>query len=373
MNGPIVLNIALCLYGNAFQQNEIIPNFFNNSTAQFCKKIEFSLIRKSLLGKTEKKIIYENPNNFFDKLGALYTQFNLYYESINKNDGLEERMSAGFIGGGGKWNLVSTNEKDTSVWTAFWDVIDQNNPNKKIWGVNYIKTGNQYLCNEDDDNYINNLNSPAIDLMRGLYFNIKAEKAISNYTIEQLQDDEYCYSTSHSNERNLQESSDSSDGIIFLLNFTKVNKELREMINEINNTLNGNQQLRNLQRQLESNFITAINNLNETIEHFNCSYLKKEIEILYDSLYELSIESRISCALCSCIAFFAEFSVIFYLLVLYHYNNNLFKDENETQNSFHKTKNRKFDLESQNEFMDKRPPANMKQNNKKLDIEFNFN
>lgn len=159
MNGPIVLNIALCLYGNAFQQNEIIPDFFSNSTAQFCKKIEFSLIRRSLLEKTEKKIIYENPNNFFDKLGALYTQFNLYYESINKNDGLEERMSAGFIGGGGKWNLVSTNEKDTSVWTAFWDVIDQNNSNKKIWGVNYIKTGNQYLCNEDDDNYINNFYS----------------------------------------------------------------------------------------------------------------------------------------------------------------------------------------------------------------------
>ena len=62
-----------------------------------------------------------------------------------------------------------------------------------------------------------------------------------------------------------------------------------------------------------------------------------------------------------------------YLLVLYHYNNNLFKDENETQTSIHKTKNRKFDLESQNEFMDKSRPANMKQNNKKLDIEFNFN
>ena len=70
MNGPIVLNIALCLYGNAFQQNEIIPDFFNNLTAQFCKKIEFSLIRRSLLEKTEKKILYENPNNFFDKLGA---------------------------------------------------------------------------------------------------------------------------------------------------------------------------------------------------------------------------------------------------------------------------------------------------------------
>ena len=142
------------------------------------------------------------------------------------------------------------------------------------------------------------------------------------------------------------------------------------MINEIATALQITTSLRNLE---SGNILEEIDKLGETVEKFNCSYLKKEIEILYDSLYELSIESRISCALCSCIAFFAEFSVLFYLLVLYHYNNNLFKDENETQTSIHKTKNRKFDLESQNEFMDKSRPAKMKQNNKKLDIEFNFN
>ena len=140
------------------------------------------------------------------------------------------------------------------------------------------------------------------------------------------------------------------------------------MLTEIYNSLKNNR-MRNLQSQ--QGIVQVIDNLGETIEKLNCSYLKKEIEILYDSLYELSIESRISCALCSCIAFFAEFTVIFYLLVLYHFDNNQFKDESETINTFQKSKNRKFDLESQNEFMDKSRPINMKQNNKKLDIEFN--
>ena len=51
---------------------------------------------------------------------------------------------------------------------------------------------------------------------------------------------------------------------------------------------------------------------------------------------------------------------------------NKFKDDNESLNKFYKSKKRKFDLESENEFMDKIRPINMKQNNKKLDILFNF-
>ena len=173
--------------------------------------------------------------------------------------------------------------------------------------------------------------------------------------------------------RNLQENGDERTDIphLIILNFDKVGKQAFDMIEEIYKKLNGVNELRILEGK--PGIVEAIDNLGGTVEKLNCSYLKKEIEILYDSLYELSIESRISCALCSCIAFFAEFTVIFYLLVLYHYDNNQFKDESETKNSFHKSKNRKFDLESQNEFMDKSQPINMKQNNKKLDIEFNFN
>ena len=154
MNGPIVQIVALCLYGNAYRHGEIITDFFNNSTAQFCKKIEFIQLKKKLFGKVEEKVIYNNPNTFFNELNSPLTQYNLYYVPVEPRDGLEERITAGFVGGGGKWILLSTNEDGTTDWTSYWNVIDQNNPNKKIWGVKYIQTGNYFLCNENDENYI---------------------------------------------------------------------------------------------------------------------------------------------------------------------------------------------------------------------------
>lgn len=69
MNGPIVQNIALCLYENAYRNGEIITDFFNNSTAQFCKKIKFIQLKK-LYGKIEEKLLYNNPNIFFKELNS---------------------------------------------------------------------------------------------------------------------------------------------------------------------------------------------------------------------------------------------------------------------------------------------------------------
>ena len=57
---------------------------------------------------------------------------------------------------------------------------------------------------------------------------------------------------------------------------------------------------------------------------------------------------------------------------MYHYNHKIFNDEDEPH-EFTKIIKRKFDQESQNEFMDKSRPVNMKENNKKLDLEFGLN
>lgn len=154
MVGPIVQNIALCLYGNAFLNGETVSDFINNSTAQFCKEIQFGYFYKNKIGKIQEKILYNNPDIFLKEMNSLQTHFNLYYEPVKHDDGLEERMSAGFIGGGGKWLLLSTNKTGTINWSSLWNVIDQNNPDNKIWGVKYIQTGNKFLSNEKDENYL---------------------------------------------------------------------------------------------------------------------------------------------------------------------------------------------------------------------------
>ena len=231
----------------------------------------------------------------------------------------------------------------------------------------------RYCINEENSNYINNLEMPTIVFLKNLYFNMKNGKDVKEkYAFKDLYVVRECYYIINENLRNIEEdSTDLPDETIFL-NFTDVGLAVEEMINKIYEALyNKTSNLRLLSD--EKNIIPEIEKIGDTIEQLNCTYLKNEMQILYDSLYELSIESRISCVLCCCIGFFLEFSIAFYLLVLYHYNNNDFKDDNDTQKSFPKNRNRKFDLDSQNEFMDKTRPPNMKKNNRKLDLEFNFN
>ena len=231
----------------------------------------------------------------------------------------------------------------------------------------------RYCINEENSNYINNFEMPTIVFLKNLYFNMKNGKDVKEkYAFKDLYVVRECYYIISENLRNIEEdSTDLPDETIFL-NFTDVGLAVEEMINKIYEALyNKTSNLRLLSD--EKKIIPEIEKIGDTIEQLNCTYLKNEMQILYDSLYELSIESRISCVLCCCIGFFLEFSIAFYLLVLYHYNNNDFKDDNDTQKSFPKNRNRKFDLDSQNEFMDKTRPPNMKKNNRKLDLEFNFN
>ena len=232
----------------------------------------------------------------------------------------------------------------------------------------------RYCINEEDSNYINTnkFKIPTIVLLKDLYYNMKiAGEIIDKYDWDELKKDKNCYYVISENLRNIQEDADSTDGLdeMITLNFKEVGEAVEDMIKKVYEELYSS----NLRRlEGENTIISKIKELGETIEKLNCGYLKTEIQILYDSLYELSIESRISCALCCCIGFFIEFSIAFYLLVLYHYNNTEFRDDNDTQKSFPKNRNRKFDLDSQNEFMDKSRPPNLKKNNKKLDLEFNF-
>ena len=230
----------------------------------------------------------------------------------------------------------------------------------------------RYCINEEDSNYINNFELPTILLLKDLYNNMNKGKNIKNYNFTKLSEKITCYYVFSEDLRNIEESDTEQIIDTFELDFSEVGNKVKEMINEIRNELYPDSNLRILQKT-ESKIIKDIGDLGATIDKLNCGFLKTEIQILYDSLYGLSIESRISCVLCCCIGFFLEFSIAFYLLVLYHYNNNEFKDDNDTQKSFPKNRNRKFDLDSQNEFMDKSRPPNMKKNNRKLDLEFNFN
>ena len=106
---------------------------------------------------------------------------------------------------------------------------------------------------------------------------------------------------------------------------------------------------------------------------FDCGFLKNDLNILYNSLYDLSVESRILCVLSCLMGFFSEIFVNFYLLSMYHYSQIEFKDGNSGKNrGKYRSKiiNKNIDLSSKNEFLDKTKPLDMKKYNKELDIDF---
>ena len=63
---------------------------------------------------------------------------------------------------------------------------------------------------------------------------------------------------------------------------------------------------------------------------FDCGFLKSDLNLLYTAIYDASVESRILSALSLCSAFFGAVAIYFYLLVMHHYDNELFFDNGKS-------------------------------------------
>lgn len=156
------------------------------------------------------------------------------------------------------------------------------------------------------------------------------------------------------------ESSDFSDSTVFegdSLNFMYSNIKYNEMINNMKSKI-GELQVGNL-----------ANNGGDFLDSFDCGFLKNDLSMIYNTLYDLSIESRILCTISCSIGFFGEIVVNFYILSIYHYNNTIFKEGNRDI-SHKRDKNRNVEISSRNVFLDKKRPAEMKKYNQKLDMDF---
>ena len=116
------------------------------------------------------------------------------------------------------------------------------------------------------------------------------------------------------------------------------------------------------------NISDAMNEEENSLNSLDCGFLKSDVAMVYNTLYDASIECRILCVLSCCIAFFGEIAVYFYLLSMYHFDKTIFKEGNIDYNINRRPEKRKFDDEtSKNSFMGKFSNADWKKNNMKLD------
>lgn len=138
MQGSITQAIALVLHGNAFlQRGRIDAGFFPHHPAfMFCEHVRF--IEPGGTGRREDESVFaDNPARWFGNLrSAGVFSLRLVYASLN-DQGISDRMSVGFVGGGGRWLIEARHPSGADYWEARWEVGDRDHPDKLIWRVEY--------------------------------------------------------------------------------------------------------------------------------------------------------------------------------------------------------------------------------------------
>jgi len=96
------------------------------------------MVEKSSLEKAKRTEIAKTPDEWFSILKSSVVR-GIRLSRTPKNDpNFSDRMTAGFIGGGGTWAMEVLFPKNQSeYWIARWKVWNQNAPENRIWRVTY--------------------------------------------------------------------------------------------------------------------------------------------------------------------------------------------------------------------------------------------
>jgi hypothetical protein len=137
MTGPVAQIVSLTVYSNAYLSGKEPFSFdLSNSTAQFCERIQYIDWVKKLF-KYHERMIAKNPDDWVKILkNSGIKSLWLHYVSSQNTD-LNDRYSAGFVGGGGRWLIEASYENKSDYWEARWEVGNKDAQNKRIWVVTY--------------------------------------------------------------------------------------------------------------------------------------------------------------------------------------------------------------------------------------------
>jgi len=140
MVGPIAQIVALACFLNTRLREQPVPVFFpTSSTATFCDWIRF--MRPGKNEEDDWQVVASSPDQWFDWVAEQkYLFAYLDYSPVN-NPRLSDRLSAGFVGGGGRWLLGTAKQGDCDYWQAAWKVWDQKALDRRIWRVEYGLVG----------------------------------------------------------------------------------------------------------------------------------------------------------------------------------------------------------------------------------------
>lgn len=140
MVGPTAQIAALTCHLNARKRGMTTHRFFpDNSTCRFCEFIHFLRPKRGWLSRGGRwQVIARTPDEWMDSVtSGDFSRAMLVHESVDHPQ-FPDRMSAGFVGGGGRWLLSTQRGNRSEYWEAGWQVANKDAADQRIWQVRYM-------------------------------------------------------------------------------------------------------------------------------------------------------------------------------------------------------------------------------------------
>jgi hypothetical protein len=148
MTGIIAQIVSLASYGNEYLQSGIIPTHYfpDNPSFKFCNTVDFREPGKQIPAdpvaeRATETIMADNPVQWFDLLQKNgCKKIRLYFYSSADPGPAADHKLAEMVGGGGTWLIETLFDGFSDYWSNRWTVTQKENPDDRIWSVNYGRT-----------------------------------------------------------------------------------------------------------------------------------------------------------------------------------------------------------------------------------------
>jgi len=130
---------ALVIFGNDVLHGRARNDFWPTSTVfRFCKTVRFVALSGDP-AKPDEKPFADDPIQWISLLRDAGTTGLRIHHVVRSDPRIGDRMSVGFVGGGPRWLIETRQAHASDVWEARWQVMNRDDPERKIWEVTYFR------------------------------------------------------------------------------------------------------------------------------------------------------------------------------------------------------------------------------------------
>jgi hypothetical protein len=156
MNGTLAQLVWLTSYGNEYIVNNNLPddNYMENDVFKYDNTVCFYDFKKRWFSSTPNQYFFaKNPVEWFNLLKKEKCKcLRLYYKPtgrvvVDGNDYGDERMLAGFVGGGGEWYIETVFDNYSNYCISKQEVTQRDAPDNRIWSYSYARTVGRFSTN----------------------------------------------------------------------------------------------------------------------------------------------------------------------------------------------------------------------------------